>query len=262
MSTPVPETVPDSAPEIVSTPVPETVPTPVPETVPTPVPETVAAPVSVPVTATEPNIMDTQSILGENIVAIKFLKSKKNGFFVDLGVNDPIVFNNTVVLENNFSWNGLSFINGNDGDSVPSIYSDHRHNSKFVIGNLDIMNFIPVFANNNVPKNVDYLSFNLNVSNETAMKALPQFSSILNIYKFATISLKHDIFVGDLFNTRESYRKLLTDAGYKLVFPDVSREELPQEDWFVFPALVDMNYVNGIAQTESMDYNAIIEMMP
>ena len=206
--------------------------------------------------------MDTQSILGENIIAIKFLKSKKNGFFVDLGVDDPIVFNNTVVLENNFNWNGLSFINGIDGDSVPSIYSDHRHNSKFVIGNLDIMNFSPIFTNNNVPKNVDYLSFNLNVENETAIKALPQFSTILNAYKFAIISLKHNIFIGDLFNTRDSYRKLLADAGYKLVLPDVSRDDLPQVDWFVLPALVDMNYVNGVIQTESMDYNAIIEMMP
>lgn len=248
----------DSVP--VTAPAPETVPETVPVTAPPSEPEPVVA--SVPVSVPEPDVMETQSLAGQSVFVGKVLKSKKNGFFVDLGAGDPVSYNNTVTLENIFGWKGLLIENGSDGEGIAHAYDHYRKNSSYALGDTTTMDYASVFVKNAVPKNVDYLSVNLTVSDGTEIKSLEKLSEVFDKYKFATVTFKHDFYNGDHFNTLEQSRQIFNAAGYKLVFPDVSNDGNQFNDWYVYPALVDMNYVNGIIQTESMDYKAIIDMMP
>jgi hypothetical protein len=78
---------------------------------------------------------------------------------------------------------------------------------------------------------------------------------------FATITFEHDIYTGNYFDTQNISRKILTDRGYVLVFPNVSLLWLGTyaqfEDWYVHPDLVDMNYINHIISTESLSVEQI-----
>tara|TARA_Y100000768_G_C23458310_1_gene442527 strand:+ start:252 stop:419 length:168 start_codon:yes stop_codon:yes gene_type:complete len=38
---------------------------------------------------------------------LNMLKYKKNGYFLEIGSNDPININNTYILEKDYEWNGI-----------------------------------------------------------------------------------------------------------------------------------------------------------
>lgn len=38
---------------------------------------------------------------------LNILNNKKNGFFLELGSNHPIIINNTYVLEKEYNWKGI-----------------------------------------------------------------------------------------------------------------------------------------------------------
>ena len=38
---------------------------------------------------------------------LSMLNYKNNGYFIEIGSNDPIRHNNTYILENNFNWKGI-----------------------------------------------------------------------------------------------------------------------------------------------------------
>ena len=38
---------------------------------------------------------------------VNVLKGKRDGFFLEIGSNDPIVINNTYTLEKNYGWKGI-----------------------------------------------------------------------------------------------------------------------------------------------------------
>ncbi len=44
----------------------------------------------------------------QDAFVVKKMDGKRNGFFVDIGCNDPIRFNNTMLLEREFGWRGVS----------------------------------------------------------------------------------------------------------------------------------------------------------
>ena len=46
--------------------------------------------------------------MGQDAFVIQQLKSKKNGIYVEIGAGEPVSINNTVVLEKDFGWTGIS----------------------------------------------------------------------------------------------------------------------------------------------------------
>ena len=90
-------------------------------------------------------------------------------------------------------------------------------------------------------------------------------NTVFDKYKFATITFEHDIYSGNYFDTQTISRKILTDRGYVLVFPNVSvfweGSYKPFEDWYVHPELVDMNYINKLISTDSLTVEQIKTML-
>ena len=209
--------------------------------------------------------MKTYSQAGQDIFVLSILKNKKNGFFIEIGSNDPIYINNSYILEKEYNWKGLMV--EYDKNWTES-YKINRPNSYHIFNDARNINYMSYFNNNNFPKNIDYLQIDLDVNNRSTLDVLETFDkTIFNNYKFATITFEHDIYTGDYFNTRSISRDIFIKNGYFLVFPDVKVDVhlkdpiFPFEDWYVHPDLVDMEYINKIKSNESLSYKQIINIL-
>jgi hypothetical protein len=182
------------------------------------------------------------------------LKEKRNGYFVEIGSNHPININNSYILETKYNWKGIMV--EYDQGYLP-LYIQHRPNSIHLINDARNIDYADIFKINNVPHNVDYLQIDLEASNGSTIQTLEKFNStVFNQYKFATVTFEHDIYEGNFFNTRERSREIFKNQGYVRVFDDIHNKEpkYVYEDWYVYPDLVDMNYVNTCIQNNTSKY--------
>lgn len=187
------------------------------------------------------------------------LNRKENGFFLEIGSNEPKNINNTYVLEKNLNWKGIMVEYNHN--YLPK-YIKERPNSIYVINDATKVDYYKLFIENNVPKNIDYLQIDLEVSNRSTLTTLELLEkTIFPHYNFATITFEHDIYSGNYFNTREASREIFNNHGYILVFPDVKNNNNCFEDWYVYPNLVDMNYVNKIQRNNSLEYTEIMKIL-
>jgi hypothetical protein len=190
---------------------------------------------------------------------ISVLEKKQNGFFLEIGSNDPININNTYILEKYFNWKGIMV--EYDNKWLLS-YIETRPNSIHIIDNALKVNYNNLFKINNFPKNIDYLQIDLEVSNGSTINTLELLNNtIFNEYKFATITFEHDIYCGNYFNTKFRSREIFNQNGYFLVYGDVKNDNNPFEDWYVHPDLVNMGYINKIKRDESLNFNEIIKIL-
>jgi hypothetical protein len=195
----------------------------------------------------------------QDLFAIRVLKNKTNGTFVEIGSNHPIAGNNTYLMESKFNWKGLMI---EYDRSFEQLYKDLRPNSIYRIGDARLVDYRGILDKNQFPSNIDYLQIDLDVNNKSTLDTLVLLdNTCFDKYKFATITFEHDIYRGNFFNTREISRKIFKKRGYELVFPDVAvffeGRHCPFEDWYVHPDLVDMDYVNGIRSSVGLKVEEI-----
>lgn len=195
----------------------------------------------------------------QDLFAIRVLKNKTNGTFVEIGSNHPIAGNNTYLMESKFNWKGLMI---EYDRSFEQLYKVLRPNSIYRIGDARLVDYRGILDKNQFPSNIDYLQIDLDVNNKSTLDTLVLLdNTCFDKYKFATITFEHDIYRGNFFNTREISRKIFKKRGYELVFPDVAvffeGRHCPFEDWYVHPDLVDMDYVNGIRSSVGLKVEEI-----
>ena len=146
---------------------------------------------------------------------LSILKHKMNGFFVEIGSNDPKNINNTYILEKTYNWKGimiemqLQYLNS---------YKVHRPNSIHVMQDATQINFKDLFETNNVPLQMDYLQIDLEVENESTIQTLENLNKVMDKYSFATVTFEHDIYRGNYFDTINRSRKIFKDRGYICIF--------------------------------------------
>jgi hypothetical protein len=189
--------------------------------------------------------MSSHSQSKQDLFAIYCAKYKKNGFFLEIGSNHPISHNNTFLLENSYDWKGLMI---EYDTSFEELYKLHRPNSIYRMQDATTVNYREIMDNNNFPINMDYLQVDLDVDNSSTIKTLQLLdNTVFDKYKFASITFEHDIYRGNYFNTQEISRKIFTDRGYILAFPNVSvwwnNQHSEYEDWYIHPDLVDIEYI-------------------
>jgi hypothetical protein len=187
------------------------------------------------------------------------LKQKRDGFFVEIGSNHPITHNNTYLLESVYGWKGLMV---EYDSSFAPLYRAHRPRSLHQINDARSVDYKRILDVNLFPKNIDYLQVDLDVNNRSTLDTLLLLNStVFPEYTFATVTFEHDIYSGNFFDTRRISREIFARRGYELVFPDVSvywqGGYKPFEDWYVHPTLVDMEHINKIKSSESMNVDEI-----
>jgi hypothetical protein len=204
-------------------------------------------------------MINSNSQAGQDIFILNVLKFKKDGYFLEIGSNDPIIINNTYVLENEYNYKGLLVEYDN---SFEQLYKNVRPKSIYIIQDATQVDYYNIFKTNNFPSNMDYLQIDLEVDNASTINTLKRLDdSIFDEYTFATVTFEHDIYRGDFFNTRTLSREIFNRRGYVRVFSDVKDNGNMYEDWYVHPDLVDMEYINRIKRDESMDHNEIIKLL-
>jgi len=195
----------------------------------------------------------------QDLFVLNVLKNKRDGYFVEIGSNDPVLINNTYILEKEYNWKGIMV--EYDGKFLES-YKNIRKNSVYEINDATKINYLDIFKKYNTPLSIDYLQIDLEVENESTIKTLQNMNEqVFDKYKFATVTFEHDIYRGDFFNTRQLSRKIFNDNGYFLVYGDVKNGNNSFEDWYVYPSLVDMNYISKIRSDNSLEWQNIVEIL-
>ena len=207
--------------------------------------------------------MNSLSQAKQDLFVMYVMNFKKDGYFVEIGSNEPIYVNNTYILENEYNWRGLlveyhpMFEKG---------YIEHRKKSIYRIQDARSVDYLKIMDDNNFPVNMDYLQIDLEAENRSTLDVLNLLNNtVFDKYKFATITFEHDIYTGDHHDTINLSRKIFKDRGYILVFPKVSvfyiGEWREHEDWYVHPDLVDMDYVNKIKSDVSLTCDEIAQVL-
>jgi hypothetical protein len=173
---------------------------------------------------------------------------KKDGYFVEIGANDPIHHNNTYVLEKNLNWKGLmvEYISG-----WYSHYRDIRPNSIPIINDATIVDYLKYLEDYNFPKNIDYLQIDLDVDNRSTLTTLELFDkTIFDKYTFSTITFEHDIYTGNFFDTQKISREIFSRRGYILLFSNVSvwwADKWSEfEDWYIHSSTLNKELIDKI----------------
>lgn len=184
---------------------------------------------------------------------LSVLKSKRNGYFIEIGSNDPIYINNTFVMETKFGWRGIMI--EYDSKYLAS-YRLHRKNSIHIINNATLIDYKTLFYENNVPFNIDYLQIDLEASNGSTLETLEKLDKeVLDKYTFATVTFEHDFYTTNYRDTRTSSRSIFEKRGYYRVFDDITNDGNPYEDWYVHPSLVDMTYIESLKSKNQKHYS-------
>ena len=154
----------------------------------------------------------------QDMFVLTVLNGKRNGTYLEIGSADPIMFNNTYVLEKHFDWKGIS------------IDIDFNHIDKFRLcrNNTAICADATTFNYDSLDSEYDYLQ----VDCEPPNISYAVLEKIVKNKKFKVITFEHDAYVaGDEFRTKS--RGLLS-RDYILTVADVSFDETGFfEDWWV-----------------------------
>ena len=173
-------------------------------------------------------------------VFVRYAVGKK-GTYLDIGSYRPTYHNNTRTLELE-GWTGLSI---DYNDYIEEF--ERKRSNPFIHADVTNINWEETMERFPFLKEtVDYISFDVDDATRTAFDRFP-FDKI----KFAVMTIEHDQYrVGT--GLRDHLRNKLTSLGYVLICGDVVMPDAPHEkygafeDWWVNPALVDMDRVEAI----------------
>lgn len=161
------------------------------------------------------------------------LEFKKNGYCVDIGSCHSIYSNNTFAFQE-LDWTSISI---EIQSGYNSSYSSTRKLGVHLNESALEVNYKEVFKECEFPKNIDYLSIDIDTLSCDVLKLIP-----FDEYSFKVITIEHDGYLyGDQY--RKVQRDFLTEKGYFLLCSNVYVEqdgyygkECPFEDWWINPS--------------------------
>jgi hypothetical protein len=184
---------------------------------------------------------------GQDLFVLSVLDGKRDGVFLDLGCNQPILINNTFLLESEFGWRGLSV------DIDPGFFElfVFRKCETLVADctKLDWDRVIDTLGT----RTVDYLSLDLEPPAVTleALRSIP-FDEVA----FGVITFEHDAYRSS-YEVRMPAREIFERNGYIRICSDVRLENLPFEDWYINPRIVDAERAKVLA-ADDRDWKEVI----
>ncbi len=183
------------------------------------------------------------------------LNFKRNGTFVDIGSTDGMNQSNSYFFESELDWRGVCIERGIG-------YTEHyAKNRKCLFLNEDALeiDYKTVFNSLSLPKQMDYLSVDVDENSSKALSALP-----LDEYRFSVVTVEHDSYrFGHKLRNEE--REVLRYYGYYLAFGDTfvpagcsMGPDLPFEDWWVDPQMFDMEKINRLTAEKMYPEDIVI----
>ena len=171
---------------------------------------------------------------GQDSFVLHSLNEKRNGWYVEIGSNDPVIHNNTYLLESEYDWQGVGF---EWDQGLVDIYNSVRKN-KCIAADATQFDYLKYFQDNNFPKQIDYLELDLGPAHQTlaALKQIP-----LKEYRFSVITYEHDLYYDPANKAiKEESMEILSSLGYELLIENVNDGSPDRifEDWWIDPQIV------------------------
>lgn len=195
--------------------------------------------------------MESYSQIGQDYFAYKILLENKTpykGYFIDVASGDPIRGNNTYSLEKNYDWTGLLVDYNKDFEETTKM----KRKSIFLCEDALKIDWVKRLNDHNLPKIIDYLSFDLDDNSVIALSHIP-FDEI----EFKVMTVEHDSYrLGDY--PKHIMRNILKEKGYELVCEDVKEEHDNNfEDWWVNPNYVSEEIIKKYKCNNEYYYNIL-----
>lgn len=174
--------------------------------------------------------MTSQSQAGQDLWVVAITEGMRDGFYLDIGCNNPIAINNTYLLESGFGWTGIlvDLLAGCETRKGKFFQCDAAHPPQELIT-----------AYYEMPGVVDFLSLDVDEHTWEAFKKIPWLPK-----RYRVACIEHDSYVRGP-ETRDKIRTEMLAMGYVLVcadvcirFPDSTCAPGPFEDWYADPRLV------------------------
>jgi len=164
-------------------------------------------------------------------VFVSSLINRQNGTYVEIGSHDPILNNNTNLLETVYGWKGISI---DIDQNIVNKFNSTRKN-KAIAADATKIDYKQLFIDNNLPDEIEYLQVDCEPATTTfeVLKRIP-----FDEYKFGIITFEHDHYKQDS-NVRAESREFLESKGYELIIADVAHNCLQSfEDWWGHPEVL------------------------
>lgn len=184
---------------------------------------------------------------GQDLFVLSILDGKRSGVFLDLGCHQPIMINNTYLLESEFGWTGLSF----DIDEACAPLWVFRK-TKMHLADCTKLDWDTVIGGLGTNK-IDYLSVDLEPPAVTleCLKKIP-----FDRLDVSVVTFEHDAYrAGE--TVRPASRELLEEHGFIRCCTDVKVNGYVFEDWYCNPRFVDAERCEAIA-AEDEEWERIV----
>ena len=184
---------------------------------------------------------------GQDLFVLSALNGKRGGVFLDLGCNQPILMNNTYLLESVFGWNGLAV------DLEESFFDLFVFRKCATLASDATKLVWDEVVETLGTASIDYLSLDLEPPAVTleCLHTIP-FDKV----EFSVVTFEHDAYrVGDA--VRAPSREIFERNGYIRVCSNVKLEGLEFEDWYCNPRRVDIQRVASL-QAEDQEWQRIV----
>lgn len=190
------------------------------------------------------NIETNYSDLHQDMFVLSVLNGLEHGTYLEIGCQDPVIINNTFLLETVYSWKGVSI------DISQSYVNKFNNSRKNLAVCLDATSadYDNLLSGQNLGPIIDYLSCDCEppINTFKSLKKIPH-----DKFKFRVITFEHDFYNHQGHDwVREESRNFLSSLGYYLVVNDISSCNNPIEDWWIHPDLVDMNLVKQFTEVD------------
>ena len=186
----------------------------------------------------------------QDTLVVLLTKEKKNGWYVEIGSNDPIITSNTCLLEDKYQWKGLMV--EWDQRFLPA-YQSRRPLASCLMGDATTFKYDQILNELHFPTKIDYLQIDLDVDNRSTLTTLEIFDqTVFDKYTFGVVTFEHDIYRGNFFNTQEESRRIFEKHGYVMLFGNVSvffeGQWCAFEDWYAHPNIIEKDLIQKITE--------------
>lgn len=175
----------------------------------------------------------------------------KPGFFLDIGMGDPINGNNSYYLELN-GWSGFMFDQTpKDVEQANSI----RRNTAFVC-DATTFNWRQFLRSHNCPYVIDYISLDVDAANIDVIQHFP-----FDEFEFKIMTFEHDRYNSNDVRKLSAKRALWDHYQYATILDNaiVPGTNLEWEDWWINRKYFDTNQISSMIRC-SMDTKSYLNI--
>ncbi len=196
--------------------------------------------------------MNSKSQAGQDLFVRHVLANKRDGFFLEIGSNNPVEINNTYLLEKELGWWGLGCDNSEESKRawdlfrITPFHCTDATKERHWLRNIRAIYEVYGRKNHEHPL-LDYLSLDIDEGTLDCLKTLP-----LDRLKFRVITIETDEY--RFPGRRDEMVAILKSHGYDVLCQDVCDQGLSFEIWAVDPLFVDMKLAEKFRRDKPTDW--------